>query len=223
MFGVKSSDARLQRPEYLGGSVQNMVISEVLATAETIEEGSVVNPVGQMAGHGISVGGSRVLRYFCEEHGWIIGLISVMPDTAYMQGIHRKFFKADPLEYYIPQFAHIGEQEILNKEIYYSTEDSDAVNDGTFGYIPRYSEYKFENSRVAGDFRDTLDYWHLARKFETRPQLNQEFIYPQFNVVESPFDRIFAVDSQVADTLYCHVLNKIKAVRRMPKYGSPMI
>lgn len=231
-FGVRSSDARLQRPEYLGGSVQNMVISEVLSTAQTLNStDEVVNPVGQLSGHGLSVGGSRVLNYRCEEHGWIIGLISVMPDTAYQDGIPKKFSKFDRFEYFWPSFQHIGEQAILNQELLAYPNGTKEQNESIFGYVPRYTEYKYENSRVAGDFRDTLDFWHLGRKFqydETNefPQLNADFIYPgRFNALteEDPFNRIFAVSSFEADTIYAHVLNVIKARRPMAQYGIPSI
>jgi len=217
-FGVRSRDSRLQRPEYLGGSVQNMVISEVLSTAQTLTDtNTVANPVGQMSGHGISVGGSKVLNYYCEEHGHIIGLLSVMPDTAYSQGIHKKFSRFDRLEYYWPTFANIGEQPITNQEIFWDSQSTSQESADTFGYVPRYAEYKYENNRIAGDFRETLNFWHLGREFASTPALNEEFIYPD----PTTFDRIFAVADQ--DQIYAHVLNKIKAQRKMPKYGTPTL
>ncbi|AXL15354.1 major capsid protein [Microviridae sp.] len=213
-FGVRSSDARLQRPEYLGGAQQNMVISEVLSTAntETETEGS---PVGQMSGHGISVGGGKGFNYRAEEHGFIIGLINVQPTTAYQQGIHKMFSRADRLDYYWPSFANIGEQEILNKELYAFAPPS-GLNE-TFGYIPRYSEYKFQNSRVAGELRDTLSYWHLGRIFDSTPSLNESFIEAD------PSTRIFAVTDPDEDHIVAHVYHKISAIRKMPKYGIPTI
>lgn len=219
-FGVRSKDARLQRPEYLGGSVQNMVISEVLSTAQTLDpsSGDLVNPVGQMSGHGISVGGSRRINYYAEEHGWIIGFLSIMPETAYQQGIPKKFDRNDRYEYYWPSFAHIGEQAIKNREVY-TNSTTFSTDEDTFGYIPRYAEYRFENNRVAGQFRDTLDFWQLGRKFGSSPALNEDFVYPKI----TDFDRIFAVSSTVSDTVYAHVLNKIKARRKMPKFGTPML
>lgn len=213
-FGVRSSDARLQRPEYLGGSKQDMVISEVLSTAntETATEGS---PVGQMSGHGISVGGGKGFTYRAEEHGIIMGLINVQPTTAYQQGIHKMFSRFDRLDYYWPSFANIGEQEILNKEIY-AFADPGELN-GTFGYIPRYSEYKFQNNRVAGELRDTLNYWHLGRIFNDLPMLNETF------VEADPSTRIFSVTDPDEDHIVAHVYHKISALRKMPKYGIPTI
>jgi hypothetical protein len=204
-FGVKSSDARLQRPEYLGGSKGKMVISEVLSTAET------TLPVGNMAGHGISVSGGNEFRYNVEEHGWIIGLISVTPETAYQQGVHRSLLKLDRLDYFWPTFANIGEQEVKNAELY-------AVGNQvgeTFGYVPRYAEYKFLNSRVAGEMKTSLDYWHLGRKFSAKPNLNGAFVQCD------PTTRIFAVEDPSVDNIYGHIFNNIKAIRKMPKYGTP--
>lgn len=204
-FGVKSSDARLQRPEYLGGSKGKMVISEVLSTAET------TLPVGNMAGHGISVSGGNEFKYSVEEHGWIIGLISVTPETAYQQGVHRSLSKLDRLDYFWPTFANIGEQEVKNSEIFAGgTQVSE-----TFGYVPRYAEYKFLNSRVAGEMRTSLDYWHLGRKFTAKPNLNGEFVKCD------PSTRIFAVEDPSVDNIYGHIFNNIKAIRKMPKYGTP--
>lgn len=207
-FGVKSSDARLQRPEYITGVKSPVVVSEVLQSGQ-----SDTTPQGNMAGHGISVASGRTGSYYCEEHGYIIGVMSIMPKTAYQQGIPRTFLKNDPLDYFWPSFAHIGEQEVQLQELYAYTSNK---ND-TFGYVPRYAEYKYMPSRVAGDFRNTLDYWHLGRIFDSEPALNEEFI----QCTPEATSRIFAVEDPEAQKLYCHVLNKIKAVRPMPKYGTP--
>jgi hypothetical protein len=207
-FGVRSSDARLQRPEYITGVKTPVVISEVLNT--TGEDGGL--PQGNMAGHALSISSGKSGSYYCEEHGYIIGIMSVMPKTAYQQGIPKTFLKNDTLDYYFPSFANIGEQPVTNNELYAYTSNQ---ND-TFGYVPRYAEYKFMPSRVAGEFRTTLDYWHLGRIFATQPNLNQSFI----ECKPEDTTRIFAVEDGT-DPLYCHVYNKIQAVRPMPKYGTP--
>ena len=207
-FGVRSSDKRLQRPEYITGVKSPVVVSEVLNT--TGQDGGL--PQGNMAGHGISVTSGKSGSYYCEEHGYIIGIMSVMPKTAYQQGIPRTFLKTDSLDYFWPTFANIGEQEVAKQELYAYTANA---ND-TFGYVPRYAEYKYMPSRVAGEFRTSLNYWHLGRIFATEPSLNSDFIECD------PTKRIFAVEDPETDVLYCHVLNKIKAVRPMPKYGTPM-
>jgi hypothetical protein len=208
-FGVKSSDARLQRPEYITGMKTPVVISEVLNT--TGESSGL--PQGNMAGHGVSVGGGYTGKYYAEEHGYIIGIMSVMPKTAYQQGIPKNYLKTDPTEFFWPSFAHIGEQEVQNQELYaYTNTATD-----TFGYVPRYAEYKFLSNRVAGDFRTTLDYWHLGRIFNTQPTLSQEFLEMDTEDMDA---RIFAVQS-TEDNLYIQVLNKIKAIRPMPVFGTP--
>ena len=206
-FGVKSSDKRLQRPEYITGVKSPVVISEIVNTTGQTEG----LPQGNMAGHGMSVSSGRSGSYYCEEHGYIIGIMSVMPKTAYQQGIPKTFLKNDTLDYYWPSFAHIGEQPVVNDELYAYT----STGTDTFGYVPRYSEYKFMPSRVAGDFRTDLDFWHLGRIFNEQPSLSAAFVECE------PTKRVFAVEDGV-QSLYCHVLNKIKAVRPMPKFGTPM-
>jgi hypothetical protein len=218
VFGVKSSDARLQRPEYITGAKIPVVVSEVLNTAGTFAAGAPDSPTsraqGDMAGHGISVGGGKMGKYFCEEHGYVIGIMSVMPIPAYMQGIEKHWLKTDDqFEYYTPQFAHIGEQQVDIRELYALGSSSKL-----FGYVPRYSEYKYKSSRVCGDFRDTLDFWHLARKFATEPTLSKEFI--EMDPMASK--RIFAVEDPNVHSIWAHVLNKVGSVRPMPKFGTPM-
>lgn len=213
-FGVKSSDKRLQRPEYITGIKSPVVISEVLnTTGDTSDNGAA--PQGNMSGHGIAVTSGKYGSYFCEEHGYIMGLMSVLPKTAYQQGIPKHWLKTtDPFQYFWPSFANIGEQPILNKELLAFKGSS---GDDTFGYTPRYAEYKFENNRVAGEFRTNLDFWHMGRIFNPTlpvPGLNAEF------VTSDPTERIFAVQDG-ADHLYCHVLNRVSANRRMPVYGTP--
>lgn len=209
-FGVKSDDARLQRPEYIGGAMQNMVISEVLATAQNTEAN--VN-VGQMAGHGISVGGGKRFNYTAKEHGWIIGIINVQPVTAYQQGLHRMHTRFDQLDYPFPTFANIGEQEVYQKELYLESATPEAV----FGYVPRYAEMKYMNSRVAGEMRTTLAYWHMGRIFTTDPALNEDFIQAD------PTTRVFAVTEESEDHIFAHVFNNVSVVRKLPRYGVPSI
>lgn len=206
---VKSSDARLQRPEFITSVKTPVIISEVLNT--TGEDGGL--PQGNMAGHGISIASGNSGSYFCEEHGYIIGIMSILPRTAYQQGIARDFLKFDTLDDLQPEFANIGEQEVFNAEIM-AYQDSGGLD--TFGYIPRYSEYRYMPSRVAGDFRTTLDYWHLGRIFSSMPALNQTFI----ECDPSNTTRIFAVEDGT-DPLFCHVYNKIQSVRPLPKFGTP--
>lgn len=208
-FGVQSSDKRLQRPEYITGVKTPVQISEVLNTTGTENA-----PQGDMAGHGVAYMNGYGDSYFCEEHGYIIGVMSVLPKPAYQQGIPKHFLKTqDPFQYFWPQFEHIGEQEILNKELYAFSN----IGNDTFGYIPRYAEYKYQPSRVAGDFRTTLNHWHMGRIFASAPALNQAFI----EMNSASVDRVFAVTDENEQKLWVHVYNKIKAVRPMAKWGQP--
>lgn len=205
-YGVKTSDARLQRPEYITGLKTPVTISEVLNTTGTAEA-----PQGQMAGHGVSVVNGKYGSYYAEEPGIILGLMNVQPTTAYQQGIRREWLKInDPTELLFPVFGNLGEQEIYNKELY----AYDPTGQETFGYIPRYAEYKYSNNRVAGDFKTTLDFWHLGRKFGSKPNLNSVFIQADADT------RIFAVQDE-SDYLWVHVYNKLKASRLLPFYGTP--
>ena len=214
-FGVQSSDARLQRPEFLGGSATPITISEVLQTSESGVASSDPTPQANMAGHGVSVGSSNYVSYKCEEHGYIIGLCTVMPKSAYQQGIPKHFTKFDKFEYYWPSFANIGEQPIYNREIF---EANDGANDAVFGYTPRYAEYKYLPSTVHGEFRDSLDFWHMGRIFASRPNLNATFV----ECNESEVDRVFAV-GEGEENLYVYLHNNVKARRPMPYFGTPTI
>ena len=210
-FGVKSSDARLQRAEFLGGYKQPVVISEVLQTSET-----AATPQANMAGHAISVGGKIACNYFAEEHGFIIGIMSVMPHSDYFQGVPKLFRKLNSMDYYWPDFALLGEQAVENAEVYYQFPDH-PHNQLTFGYLPRYSEYRFNPNRISGELKTSLDFWTLARRFNAPPVLNDSFINCD------PSNRIFAVDDVTPTNhhLIVHVHNSVYARRPMPKYGTP--
>lgn len=220
MFGVKPDDLRLDRSLYLGGSKDPVVISEVLQTSatETNEDGTAQ---GNMAGHSVSYGRGNGCNYYVPEHGVIIGLVSVMPTTSYAQGINRQFSKLDRFDFALPDFAHIGEQEVLGKEIYYN--GYEVENNSTFGYLPRYMEYRYNPSLTTGEFRTTQQHWTLTRFFENRPNLNQAFIYAS----EAEMRRIFAYydpedPDNTPDYVYAHIHCSIQASRRLPKYGTPL-
>lgn len=211
-FGVNSSDARLQRPEYIGGSKSPLKISEVLQTSNNDTQDT---PQGTMAGHGISVSGGSSFTYTCEEHGYIIGIMSILPESAYMQGFPKHFKRQDKFDYYWPEFAHIGEQPIMNYELMFTGNSN--YNKAVFGYTPRYAEYKYMNNTVHGDYKKSLLFWHMARKFSSEANLNEDFITMDATEVE----RIFAVED--IPPLWCHVLNVIKARRLMPVFGTPKL
>ena len=202
-FGVRSSDARLQRPEYLGGGRQTLQFSEVLATAET---GTTVD-VGDMKGHGIAAMKSNRFQKFFEEHGYIVSLMSVRPKTIYMNGLFRTWNRRTKYDFYQRELEHIGQQEVLNKEVY----AAHATPDGVFGYQDRYDEYRRAESRVSGEFRTTLNYWHMARDFGSTPALNATFV----GCV--PTNRIYA--STATNQLYVHCRHSILARRLVAARG----
>ena len=211
-FGVKPQDARLQRPEEFGGSVSNIQFSEVLQTSETTTTGADASALGTMGGHGIAASGSRKASYYAQEHGWIFALAYVVPETTYYQGVPAKFNKVDRYDYYQPLLAHIGEQPVLNKEIYATGGASD---NNTFGYLPIYDEYRHEQNSVHGLMKTDLEHWHLGRKFANQPSLNRAFIQCD------PSERIFAVENDPEQVL-AHVYNDVKVKRKVPYYGTPL-
>lgn len=210
-FGVRSSDARLQRPQFLGGGKMPIAVSEVLQTSQTTES----SPQANMSGHGISAGVNHGFKHYFEEHGYVIGLMSIMPRTGYQQGVPRDFTKFDNMDFYFPEFAHLSEQEIKNQELYVSSDP--AYNEGTFGYTPRYAEYKYHESEAHGDFRGSMSFWHLNRIFSERPNLNTTFVEC------NPSNRIFATSGTQDDKFWVQIYQDVKALRLMPKYGTPML
>lgn len=210
-FGVRSSDARLQRPQFLGGGRTPISVSEVLQTSAT----DSVSPQANMAGHGISAGVNHGFTRYFEEHGYIMGIMSIMPRTGYQQGVPKDFRKFDNMDFYFPEFAHLGEQEIKNEEVYLNQYDDD--NNGTFGYTPRYAEYKYSLNEAHGDFRGSMAFWHLNRIFSDKPNLNTTFVEC------NPSDRVFATADSSIDKYWVQIYQDVKALRLMPKYGTPML
>lgn len=210
-FGVRSSDARLQRPQFLGGGRMPISVSEVLQTSSTDE----TSPQANMAGHGISAGINNGFKHYFEEHGYIIGIMSITPRSGYQQGVPRDFTKFDNMDFYFPEFAHLSEQEIKNKELFVTNDSS--YNEGTFGYAPRYAEYKYHQSEAHGNFRGNLSFWHLNRIFEDRPNLNTTFVEC------NPSNRVFATSGIEDDKFWVQIYQDVKALRLMPKYGTPML
>lgn len=205
-LGVKSSDARLQRPEYLGGGKQTIQFSEVLQTAEGTD------PVGEMRGHGIGALRSNRYRRFFEEHGYVVTTLSVRPKTIYSQGLARTWNRRTKEDFWQRELQHIGQQEVLNKEVYAAHSNPD----GTFGYQDRYDEYRRTESSIAGEFRSSLlDYWHMARIFSSDPALNSDFVKCV------PTERTFAVPSQ--DVLYVMANHSIQARRLVAGSGQSFI
>lgn len=168
--GVRNpSDARLQEPEYLGGGVQTIQVSEVLRTGA--ESGATTAPIGELHGHGIGAVRTNRYRRFFEEHGIVMTLLSVVPKAIYTQNIARGFLRNAKEDYFQKELQFIGEQSMYNEEAL----ASHTTPTGIFGYQERYSDYKYLPSTVAGEFRSTLNTWHLAREFSGDIALNQSF------------------------------------------------
>lgn len=218
-FGRKTSDSRLQRAEYLGGGKAVVQISEVMTTAYSEDEGAAVIPPGTPSGRGSTYADTNRFSYNCEEHGFVVGILSVMPSSSYMQGLPRMFLaRRTFLDYPWPSFAHLGEQEVYNYEIFHDTTTHTSNGQySVFGYQSRYSEWKHIASSSHGDFRTTLDYWHLTRKFATLPLLGEQFV----TFEDALQDRVFNVSG--VDTLWLYVYNKLNVKRSLPYFGTPML
>lgn len=207
-FGVESSDARLQRPEFLGGGSSYVSISEVLQTSSS----DAKTPQGNMAGRGLALNSVPSFKTFCEEYCFIVGFVSLVPKTVYAQGLERMWTRETKWDYPFPVFDHLGEQKVLNREIKYTGTEWD---NETFGFQGRYNEYRYPVSHVTGLMRTDYAFWHLARLFETdaRPALNSEF------VTCTPSMRISAVENE--DNCVLEVLFHTKALRPLSKHARP--
>lgn len=183
-FGVTPDDYRLQRPQFLGGLVSPVAVQKVIQTAGYSDSDSR-NMTGYAAGRAFAAAGQSIFRQRFKEHGYIIGIMSVMPKAYYYQGIPRHFLRKDRFDYYLPQTAHLGEQGIENQELYFDA-NVGRDNDKVFGFIPRWAEYKVSTNGIHGDFRGNLNYYHMARVFESCPTLSKEFITTE-NVQTRPF------------------------------------
>lgn len=210
-FGVVSPDARLQRPEYLGGSSSPININPVQQTSATND----TTPQGNLAAYGLTSSRIHGFTKSFVEHGYIIGLVNVRADLTYQQGLQRLWSRQTRFDFYWPALAHLGEQTVLNKEIY---AQGTAADDDVFGYQERYAEYRYYPSLITGKFRSTyaqpLDMWHLSQKFDSLPTLSAQFIEDN-----PPVSRVIAVQDEpqfLLDTYF-----NLNCVRPMPVYSVP--
>lgn len=224
-LGVRSSDARLQRPEYLGGARTNLQFSEVLSTnGPAAGEGSqMYEGPGQFGGHGIGANRSNRYRKFFEEHGYVISVMHVTPQSMYPQGMFRTWNRRTKEDFFQRELQHIGQQEVLNKELVRNHN----TPDGVFGYQDRYDEYRRSESQVHGLFRsgEWLQDWHYARNLPTNVALNSDFIRAQ--VTTLPYQYQGSPSSTVTQTepyfLYCAIRHQLVARRILASRGSSFI
>ena len=215
-FGVVSPDARLQRPEYLGGGSVPVIINPIAQTTGTGASGQTT-PQGNLAAMGTILGNNGFTQSFV-EHGYVFGIASIRADLTYQQGLEKKWSRSTRYDFYFPEFAHLGEQSILNKEIFC---DGSANDNNVFGYQERYAEYRYLPSRITGKLKSTsagtLDAWHLAQKFTALPTLNNTFI-----VDTPPVSRVVAAGSQADNQQFlADFLIDCRTTRPMPIYSVP--
>jgi hypothetical protein len=209
-FGVTSPDARLQRPEYLGGGKTNVGMQPVPQTSETSG-----TPQGNLSALATANVNAHGFSKSFTEHGVLIGMACVFADLTYQQGLNRMWSRRDRWDFYWPALAHLGEQAVYNKEIFHS---NSATDDGVFGYQERYAEYRYKPSQVTGQMRSdnsaSLDAWHLAIDFASTPSLNASFIEEN-----PPIDRVVAVNT-APDMIFDWYFD-LKTTRPMPVYSVP--
>lgn len=194
-LGVKSSDARLMRPEFLAGGKARVSLSEVLQTANEATPGRF--GVGDMYGHGIASTRSNAYRRTFEEHGYVLSLLSLRPKAMYLNGMDRHWLRRDREDFWQRELEHVGQQEVWQGEVFVTQDDDQDKTHGTFGYQDRYREYREEPARVSAEFRDQLKYWHMGRDFSTAPVLNASFVECDAT------KRIFNVQSEHALWIAC--------------------
>lgn len=210
-FGVISPDARLQRPEYLGGSSARISINPVQQTSSTND----TTPQGNLAAYGVVSDSFHGFSKSFVEHGYVFGFVNVRADLTYQQGLNRMWSRQGRFDFYWPVLAHLGEQAVFNKEIYAQGNDDD---DKVFGYQERYAEYRYYPGQITGKFRSTdpqpLDSWHLAQKFSSLPTLSAQFIQD-----DPPVERVIAVQDEPQFLFDSYI--RLKCARPMPVYSVP--
>lgn len=214
-FGVTSPDARLQRPEYLGGSRVPININQVVQSSSTEPGGS---PQGNTAAYSLTVDSHSDFTKSFVEHGFVIGLMVARYDHSYQQGLERFWSRKDRFDYYWPVFANIGEQAVKNREIF---AQGSAEDDEVFGYQEAWADYRYRPNRVTGEMRSqyaqSLDVWHLADDYEKLPSLSDEWIREDASTV----NRVLAVSDNVSAQLFCDIFIRCLATRPMPLYSIP--
>jgi len=216
-FGVTPQDYRLQRPEYIGGGSTYVNVNPIAQTSATSISGGAT-PLGNLAAMGTALASGHGFTYHAQEHGYIIGLVSVRADLTYQQGLPKMWSRETRYDFYFPVFAHLGEQAVLNKEIYVTGTSTD---DDVFGYQERWAEYRYKPSQITGLFKSTssgtIDAWHYAQKFTSLPTLNSTFIQET-----PPIERTTAVGASAnGQQFLMDAFFDCKMARPMPMYSVP--
>lgn len=232
--GVNPDRGVVQVPEFIGGAKGDIIISEVLATAETLNDLNQVNmPVGGYGGQALAMEKSKQFSYYCTEHGYVIALLSVVPESSYMQGLSRMWTKENPLDWPHEKFAEIGDQAILKKELLTTVTNDDPadqalVNNETWAYIPRYDDWRFKNGIVSGQMRNLWPSYHLGRIFpqiagggvdqSTAPPLNDFFLQCRPRVTD-----VFQMGGAQRHEMFLHIWNTCEVKRQLPRSGIPKL
>lgn len=216
-FGVQAQDFRLQRPEYIGGGSTYVNVNPIAQTSATSISGGAT-PLGNLAAMGTALASGHGFTYHAQEHGYIIGLCNIRADLTYQQGLNKMWSRSTRYDFYFPVFAHLGEQAVLNKEIYVQ---GTAADNDVFGYQERWAEYRYKPSQITGLFKSTsagtIDAWHYAQKFTSLPTLNSTFIQET-----PPIDRTTAVGSAAnGQQFLMDAFFDCKMARPMPMYSVP--
>lgn len=216
-FGVRPQDSRLQRAEYLGGGRIPIKISEVVSTAWA-NDGINAIPQANLAGHGIGRGDSNSVSYYVQEHGFVMCILSILPNAQYKQGLPRMFRRRFFDDYVFPTFARLGEQPVYKWELFVNpttlTADSENQEYPVFGYQSRYADWKWEATTVHGEFKSSLSFWTLARQFLDVPVLGNTFV----NFEDALQDQIFAV---TGNNFLVNVYNRLGITRALPYFSVP--
>lgn len=214
-FGVTSPDARLQRPEYLGGNRIPVSINQVIQNSGTV---SGSTPLGDTGAMSLTTDVHSDFTKSFVEHGFVIGVMVARYDHTYQQGIERFWSRKSMFDYYWPEFANIGEQAVLNKEIY---AQGNAQDDEVFGYQEAWADYRYKPSRVSGEMRSSyaqsLDVWHLADDYSKMPALSDAWIHED----PSTINRVLAVSDNLANQFFCDIYVQNYSTRNMPLYSIP--
>lgn len=213
-YGVISADARLQRAQWLAGNEMVVNISEVLQTSESSQN----SPLGALGGRGIVSGRGRHIAFKVPEHGFILGILTIVPENGYASGSPRWLYKSTPMDFALPRFNNLGEQAVYNGELFSDHQENGSNDLSEFGYQPQYDEYRSHPSRSTGDFRDSQFLaWHLDRKFIQVPPLNEQFI----RIDPSETNRIFNDTDSQAFHYRVHAFHKAMYVRPISKHPIP--